>query len=58
MPAGEVVALARLLYGFTGAAWICSLPAFDLDHGDVLSPEGHAAARTAAVRIREWLLEQ
>ncbi len=55
--AAEVLSLARLLYGFAGEAWLCHLPAFDLGHGDVLSPEAHSAAKSAAKQIRDWLLE-
>jgi hydrogenase maturation protease len=57
VPAAEVISLARLLYGFTGEAWVCRLPVVDLDHGDVLTPEIHSAAKAAAVQIRGWLLQ-
>jgi hydrogenase maturation protease len=57
VPAAEVISLARMLYGFTGEAWVGRLPVSDLSHGDVLSPEAHGAAKAAAMRIRDWLLK-
>jgi hydrogenase maturation protease len=44
----EIVALARVLYGFTGDARLCRIPAPDLSPGEGLSPAAKDFARQAA----------
>jgi hydrogenase maturation protease len=51
-----LVMLARHLYGFTGQAWICHVPARDFTLGAPLSTEAEAGARAAVAQI-EHLLE-
>lgn len=46
--AEEIVRLARAAYGFTGAAWLCRIPAHDFGYGEGLSPEARHAAQRAA----------
>lgn len=46
--AAEVAALARKLFGFTGHAWLCRIPASDFSHGEGLSTRAEAAARDCA----------
>jgi hydrogenase maturation protease len=52
---GEVVALARALYGFAGRAWLCHVPGVDFRDGEGLSPAAEANARTAAAQLRALL---
>jgi hydrogenase maturation protease len=46
---GEIVGLARRLYGFTGEAWLCQIPGEDFGVGEGLSP---AALVSMAVAVR------
>ena len=48
---GEIVALARSLYGFIGDAWCCRIPAFDLTAGEGLSSAALTFAKQAAHRL-------
>ncbi len=52
---GEVVALARALFGFTGRAWLCHVPGSDFDDGEGLSPAAEANAQAAAGLLRALL---
>jgi len=51
----EVVALARVLFGFEGRAWLCHVPGTDFDDGEGLSDIAEANARSAAERLRALL---
>ncbi len=44
----SVVGLARELFGFSGDAWLCRIPAANLTIGEGLSARGELAAQTAA----------
>jgi Ni,Fe-hydrogenase maturation factor len=46
--AAEIVALATALFGFTGLAVLCRIPASDFSHGEGLSARSEAAATQAA----------
>lgn len=50
-----LIALARQLYGFTGAAWLCRLPARQLAYGTALSAVAEAAAGEGARQLRALL---
>jgi len=50
----EVVALARLLYGFTGEAWLCRIPGKDFTPGEGLSWRANTNARLAVSLLRDW----
>lgn len=52
---GDVLALARRLYGFAGEALLCRVPAADLGEGEGLSDGCEAACRRAAALLREML---
>lgn len=52
---GEVVALARALYGFSGRAWLCHVPGVDFGNGEGLSPAAEANCRMAAEKLRALL---
>ena len=45
---GELVLLAKQLYGFQGAAYLCHVPAKDFRENDSLSEVAEAGARAAA----------
>lgn len=45
---GSIVALARRLFGFTGIAQICRIPAVDFGYGEGLSPHAAVMAEEAA----------
>lgn len=47
----ETVALARALYGFSGQAFLCSIPAHDFSAGEGLSAEAELASEAAAAMI-------
>ncbi|MBI4874045.1 MAG: hydrogenase maturation protease [Acidobacteria bacterium] len=51
----EVVALAQVLYGFTGRSWLCHVPGVDFEDGEGLSETAEANARRAAERLRAVL---
>ena len=51
----EVVGLAERLYGFSGSAFLCRLPAVDFGPGERLSPFAEAGVHTAAAMLRKWL---
>jgi hydrogenase maturation protease len=53
--AAEVVAFARMLFGFQGGAYVCRVPGADFGSGEGLSPEAEKNARSAARRLRDWL---
>jgi hydrogenase maturation protease len=50
-----IVAFARAVYGFSGEAWMCRIPAPDLSHGEGLSPAAENFARKAAQRMERFL---
>ncbi|MBK6846367.1 MAG: hydrogenase maturation protease [Proteobacteria bacterium] len=50
-----LIALARQLYGFNGAAWLCRLPARQLAYGTALSAVAEAAACEGARQLRALL---
>ncbi len=52
---GEVVALARALYDFSGRAWLCHIPGEDFDSGEGLSPTAEANCRMAVEKLRALL---
>ena len=45
---GELVLLAKQLYGFQGTAYVCHVPAEDFTESDSLSEVAEAGARAAA----------
>lgn len=47
-----LVALARMLYGFQGQAWTCSIPGEDFGEGEGLTPQTAARAEKAAALLR------
>jgi hydrogenase maturation protease len=47
----EIVALARVLFGFTGRAYVCHVPITDLSPGAGLSPLAQQFAKQAAREI-------
>jgi Ni,Fe-hydrogenase maturation factor len=47
-PPDALVALARRLYGFSGVAWLCRVPARAFGAGERLSAVAEASAHTAA----------
>jgi hydrogenase maturation protease len=53
MTPAEVVCLAESLYGFTGAAFLCHVPAFDFDYGERLTPLAEVCARAAALLVEK-----
>jgi len=55
--AAEIVYLARSLYGFGGAAWLCRIPVRDFGYGEGLSPEAHQSAQQAAALILDELAQ-
>lgn len=50
--AGEIVALAAALFGFSGTALLCRLPARDFSCGEGLSPIAEGAAIECAQRLQ------
>ncbi|HTW65677.1 MAG TPA: hydrogenase maturation protease [Bryobacteraceae bacterium] len=48
---GEIVALSRALFGFSGRAHACHIPVRDLSAGEGLSPRATAFAEQAASAI-------
>jgi hypothetical protein len=52
---GEIVALARALFGFTGEAFLCRIPARDFSCAAGLSPDGLKWAQQAADELRKFL---
>ena len=54
MNAGEVVALSRKLYGFTGEAWLCSIPGDDFGVGEGLSAKAQGNVARAVELLRIW----
>ena len=50
--AGEIVALARALFGFTGEAFVCRIPARDFSPGGSLSPVARRAIDEALGELR------
>jgi len=55
--AAEVIALARALYGFTGAAWQCRIPGEDFAIGEGLSERAASNAALAVRLLENWELE-
>ena len=51
---GEIVALARKLYGFTGEAWLCRVPGEDFDAGEGLSARALANVAQATELLRSY----
>ncbi len=51
----EIVALSRTLFGFTGRALLCRLPASNLSHGEGLSPVAEAAAAQAVALLSPYV---
>ncbi len=54
LAAGDVLLLARKLYGFAGRAYLCRLPVADFD-GTELTPTAQAAVEDAAALLGEFL---
>jgi hydrogenase maturation protease len=52
---GEVVALAKALFGFDGRAWLCHVPGLDFEDGEGLSPVAEANCAEAAEKLRALL---
>ena len=52
MEAGEVVALSRELYGFSGEAWFCRVPGEDFGVGEGLHPRTQTNAAQAVELLR------
>lgn len=50
-----LVLLARQLFGFSGRAFLCRIPAEDFGSGEGLSEKASAAAHAAARKIEELL---
>jgi hydrogenase maturation protease len=48
----QLVMLARRLYGFQGAAYLCRVPGVDFGEGEGLSPEAESNAKAAAALLR------
>lgn len=48
---GEVVALAQNLFGFSGRAFLCRVPATRFENGEKLSAEADQCARQAAAML-------
>lgn len=53
----ELVALARSLFGFSGEAYLCRIPARDLSEGSGLTPLAQQSARQAAPEIEALLIK-
>lgn len=51
----SLVLIARKLYGFTGGAWVCRVPARDFTLGAELTAEASSGARGATRLIKELL---
>ena len=51
----EIVALARILFGFSGPAYVCRLPATDFSERTGLSPSAEGFVHTAAREIDRLL---
>jgi Ni,Fe-hydrogenase maturation factor len=51
----EIVALSRALFGFTGEALICRIPARDFRFDGDLSPDGIRSARQAADELDQTI---
>ena len=51
----EIVALARRLYGFAGAAFLCRVPAVDFEPGQVLSVMAETGVRSAVDTVQQFL---
>ena len=56
MTAFEMVGLAERLYGFTGVAFLCRVPARTFERAEMLSPIAEAGARAAAEMVSQRLL--
>lgn len=52
---GDIVALARALFAFTGDAYLCRIQAPDLSQGEGLSAGAAEAALQAAYRLSSFL---
>jgi Ni,Fe-hydrogenase maturation factor len=52
---GEIVALARELFGFSGCVYTCHIPASDFSAGIGLSPRAKRFVRQAALEIDNLL---
>lgn len=51
----EIVALARDLFGFSGEAFLCRLPAFDFSAGQGLSRRATRSAQRAAAALEHFI---
>ena|ERR1035438_1854578 len=49
---GEIVALSRKLYGFTGEAWLCRIPSEDFGVGEGLSARAQGNVPSAVELLR------
>ena len=54
----ETAALARILFGFSGQAFTCRVPALDLSTGDALSVHAKRFVPRAALQIEELIEAQ
>jgi Ni,Fe-hydrogenase maturation factor len=52
---GEVVALARALFGFEGHAWVFRIPVRDLSFGTGISPKAMASAAQAMAALESLI---
>jgi hydrogenase maturation protease len=55
MTPSQLVALAQHLYGFSGDALVCHVPAMSFGYGEQLSPMAKAGAAKAAECLRQFL---
>jgi hydrogenase maturation protease len=51
----QVTAMARTLYGWSGAAWVCHIPGSEFAHGEGLTEAARAQAAAAALAVEELL---
>jgi hydrogenase maturation protease len=51
---GEIVALSRKLYGFTGEAWLCRIPGEDFGVGEGLSARAQCGVAQAVELLRSY----
>jgi hypothetical protein len=52
---GEIVALARALFSFTGEALVCRIPVRDLSAGETLTAEGLRLVQETARQLESFL---
>jgi hydrogenase maturation protease len=52
---GRLLGWTQALYGFTPEAWVVTIPAYDTEFGEGLSPGAARGMRTALRWLRDWL---